>query len=97
MENGVEVINVRRIWAEEIINAQGGKFFTVIFSSKVDGREVKINGRLGVKKFLKNLKKKTVTGQDDLKVAFNVKKMEYRKVFLDGVKEIRGGNKIYTF
>jgi len=50
MKDGVEIVNMRRIFAEEIINAQGNKFFSVIFNSKEDGREIKMNCRGNVKK-----------------------------------------------
>lgn len=82
--------------AREIINAQNGKFFTAVFTSKVDGSEKIINGRGGVFKYSKggvnNIKNKK-----DLVSVFNVQKMEYRAINLEGIKEIRASNSVYKF
>lgn len=91
-----KVVKVRRVKGREIIDSQNGKFFTVIFKSKEDGREIRINGRTNVKKFLKKASG-VVETHEDLKTMFNVHKMQYRRVFLDGIQEIRAGGQIYTF
>jgi len=90
------VVIVKREKGLEIIDCQKGKFFTVIFKSKEDNREITINGRTGVKKFLRKASG-VVDTHDDLKTVFNVHKMKYRKVFLDAIEEIRAGGKIYKF
>ncbi|MCK9369244.1 hypothetical protein M0R04_04835 [Candidatus Dojkabacteria bacterium] len=98
-----EVVKVKRINANKIIDEQVGKFFTAIFASKVDGRECKINGRQLVKKYLKKVNTSAAvtsgvdTNHPDLKTTFNVKKLQYRKIHLDGIREIRASNKIYSF
>jgi hypothetical protein len=94
----VEVVKVKRVNALQIIEDQKGKFFTAIFASKVDGRECRVNGRTGVTKYLRTRNTSAVVDtHPDLKTAFSVKKMAYRKVHLDGIKEIRAGKKVYSF
>lgn len=90
------VINVKRDQARDIIKAQNGKFFTVLFKSKKDGHNCILNGRTGVWRYSKG-GKNNVKGKIDLVSAFNVKKMDYRTINLDGVVEIRANGVIYKF
>lgn len=53
----------------------GNKFFTVSFTKK-DGTERLLNGRLGVKKYVKGTGRPSVP--DDLVIVFDQQKMEYR-------------------
>lgn len=96
MKNEKEVVIITREQAKAIIEKQDGRFFSVTFKSKDDGSLHKINGRQNVTKYLKK-NQKNQDNHEDLKVTFNVKKMAYRYIFLDGVHEIRAGHKIYTF
>lgn len=86
----------KRAEIRNIIAAQKGKFFTATFESKQDGTTRKINGRTGVRKYSKG-GINVIQNKEDLVSAFNVHKMGYRSVFLDGVTEIRAGGKVYKF
>jgi hypothetical protein len=93
----VEIIKVKRLKAQEIIDEQNGKFFTATFRGKNDGIIHNLNGRTGVHKYIKKQLESHKENLPDLITAFNVKKMSYRRVFLDGILEIRAGGKIYCF
>lgn len=90
----VTTVDFRRLVAVDLIRKQRGKFFTAIFTGK-DGAEHICNGRTGVVKYLKGEVIKQLP--DDLLNVFNVKKMAYRNVFLDNMKEIRAEGKVFTF
>lgn len=85
----------KRQAVNHIINKQNGKFFTANVNTKTSNRNISINCRTGVHKFLRG--NGVATGGPDIKTVFNVKKMEYRKVFIDGVQEIRANGVIYRF
>lgn len=87
--------NEKREMVRKIINSQNGKFFTVKFWG-VKGDEHFFNGRTGVFKYSSG-GKNNAEGKDHLINAFNVHKMGYRNVNLDGVTEIRAGHSVYTF
>lgn len=92
-----EVVKVRRRTAHDIIMDQKGKFFTVKFKGKHDGANHSCNGRTNVVKYLKDRTKQIDQPAEDLINAFNVHKMEYRNIFLDGVLSISAGGKVYSF
>jgi hypothetical protein len=88
--------STKATFARQIINAQKGKFFTVVFNSKTDGSEKVINGRDGVFKY-SNGGVNNIANKVDLVSVFNVKKMAYRAINLEGVKEIRASNMVVKF
>ena len=91
-------INSKRKVVNEIIDAQKGKFFTVDLTTKTNQREISINGRTGVTKFLKGGKGASKgASKGDLRTVFNVKRMDYRSAFIDGVSEIRANGVVYKF
>lgn len=83
-------------FVRELIESQNGKFFTVHFKSKKDGRPCKINGRTGVTKYLRG-GKSNISKNSTLKTAYNVKKKGYRTINLSGVTKISCGGKVYEF
>lgn len=90
--------NITRAKASEIIKAQKGKIFTAYFVSKVDGTSRRVNGRLGVTKFLKGEgNKNNSAGYDDIMTAFSMEKMQYRNISLDNISKICAGGKVYEF
>ena len=94
-DSKVVFLNVTRQAAHLIIDQQQGKFFTALFIGK-DGKEHKINGRTGVYKYKRRVDgDNNCRNKSDLLTAFNVKKMSYRNVHLDGVFEIRAEGKRY--
>lgn len=90
-------INVKREAANEIIRSQNGKFFTAYFVGKTDGNMHNVNGRTGVYKYARGNGINNAFGKPDLVNAFNVKKMAYRNINLDGIVEIRASKTIYKF
>lgn len=94
MKEVIEV-NVKREYAKNIIESLKGRFFTATFIGKHDRVLHKVNGRTGVIKHLQSNRERTTT--PDLLSAFNVHKMDYRTVNLDGIVEIRCDGKVYKF
>ena len=104
--NGEKIMNVFNVkgvnstvkadFARQIINAQNGKFFTAVFTSKIDGSEKVINGRGGVYKY-SNGGVNNIADKKDLVSVFNVQKMAYRAINLEGITEIRASNSVYKF
>lgn len=90
------VIPTKEEKIKRILDFHRGKFFTVHFHSKKDGRLCKINGRTGVVKHLKG-GKSNAAGKEDLKVVFNVHKMAYRTINLSGVVKLSCGGESYVF
>lgn len=91
------IVNKRDV-AKTIINLQNGRIFTAYFTSKVDGSEKRVNGRMGVKKYLKGEgNKNNAAGYADLLTAFSMSKLQYRNVTLDNITEIRAGGNRYVF
>jgi hypothetical protein len=88
-------ITEKRAAIRKILSNQNGRFFTVKFVG-VDGKNHVVNGRTGVSKF-SNGGHNPSSGKDHLVNAFNVQKMAYRNIFLDGVREIHADRKVYTF
>jgi hypothetical protein len=88
-------VSEKRNTVRNIINNQGGRFFTVKFMG-VDGKEHSVNGRTGVAAY-SNGGRNNASNKDHLVTAFNVQKMAYRNIFLDGVTEIHAENTVYTF
>jgi hypothetical protein len=86
----MEVINVKREYARGVINSLSGRFFTATFVGKHDRAVHKVNGRVCNKG-------PTNSSHPDLLVTFNVHKMDYRTINLDGIVEIRCDKKIYKF
>ena len=88
-------INEKRKMIRELIESQKGKFFAAKFIG-VTGDEHVFNGRVGVYKYSHG-GKNYASGKDYLINAFNVQKMAYRNINLDGVTEIHAGREVYTF
>ena len=89
-------VNQKCRLVNEIITKQNGKFFTVDVNTKYSGRSISMNVRTGVKKFLCGGKIGPYLSSD-VKTVFNVQKMDYRKVNMPGVQEIRANGVIYRF
>jgi len=85
----------KRQAVREIINSQNGKFFTAKFVG-VTGDTHVFNGRTGVFKYSKGGVNYS-TGKEHLLNAFNVQKMGYRNLNLDGITEIHAGHSVYNF
>jgi hypothetical protein len=77
----------------ELIKSTNGKMFSVTFTKK-DGSIRKLNGRLGVKKYLKGGVNTTAHMSNYINV-FDAHKREYRKVNLDTVESLVINSKEY--
>lgn len=78
---------------EDFEKLVGSGYFTVKFTKK-DGSERVLNGRLGVKKYVKGTDKRTHL-PDDLVIVYDQQKEQYRSFHLDSLKEVRAGGLVY--
>jgi hypothetical protein len=74
---------------------QNGRFFSVVFRKK-DSEIRKINGRLGVKKYLKGGVNRVVRYDNPYETLFDVQKMEYRTTNLHTVLAVYANNCKYV-
>ena len=79
----------------ELINAQNGRIFTARFVGK-DGKEHTTNGRLAVCKYSHG-GRNNAAGKEDLITVFNLHKMQYRNIYIDGVTEISAMGHKFSF
>ena len=70
---------------EQVIRASNGQFFTVVFTKK-DGTVRTLNGRIGVRKNLKNTG--TVRASDDYITVYDVHAGGYRSVNKNTIRSI---------
>ena len=80
-------ITTQKDKVEQIIKDSNGGFFTVVFT-KLDGSERTLNGRLGVKKYVKNTGRGNNRTEKYITI-YDVKANGYRFVNKETVKEIR--------
>ena len=78
-----------------ILQEQHGKIFTAHFVGKT-GATHTVNGRLGVCKYSHG-GRNNADGKNDLINAFNMNKMAYRNIYLDGVTSLKVAGKEYVF
>lgn len=79
----------------ELINAQQGRIFTAHFIGK-DGKPHTTNGRLAVCKYSHG-GRNNAEGHDELVTVFNVHKMQYRNIYIDGVTKIKAMGHEFVF
>lgn len=85
----------KRTMIRELLQSQNGKIFTVNFVGKT-GATHTLNGRLGVCKYSHG-GRNNADGKNDLINAFNMNKMAYRNIYLDGVTSLTVAGKEYVF
>lgn len=71
----------------------GNGYFSVLFTKR-DGTERRLNGRLGVFKYVKGTDKRK-TLPDDLIIVYDQKKRAYRSFHLNSVKEVKAGGTVW--
>ena len=76
----------------EVIAEAGDRFFSITFVKK-DGSLRKLNGRLGVKRYLHG--GRSTVNPDKYLTVFDVQKQEYRSINRDTVVEIHMRGKRY--
>ena len=69
--------------------------FTVVFIKRTDGTKRVMNCRYGVEKYLKGGKKAFKDKDHDLKTVFDMQKMAYRSISLEGLLELHIEGVIY--
>jgi hypothetical protein len=79
---------------KQIIEQAKGKFFVAKFVKK-NGEIRKMNGRLGVKKYLKG-GESTSKDKENLVVVYDVQKKGYRTINLDTMFYFKCGNTLFT-
>lgn len=80
-------VTVSREKLYKLLEDQDGKFFSVVFK-KLDGTKRKINGRLGVKKYLRGGVNKVVRYDNPYETVFDVQKMDYRTANLHTIDKV---------
>jgi hypothetical protein len=88
-------VTVTREKLFKLMQDQQGRFFSVVFRKK-DNTLRKINGRLGVKKYLKGGKNMVVRYDNPYETTFDVHSMGYRTVNLHTVCSVFANNYKYT-
>lgn len=90
----MKTLHVTREKLDKLLTDQDGKFFTVVFR-KLDYSLRTLNGRLGVKKYLKGGTNKITRYDNPYITVFEVNGLEYRTVNLHTIKQVRANNTIY--
>ena len=85
----------KRTMIRDLLQSQNGKIFTAHFVGKT-GASHTFNGRLGVCKYSHG-GRNNADGKNDLINAFNMNKMAYRNIYLDGVTSLKVAGKEYVF
>lgn len=70
---------------EAIQTMKSGKFFTVTFIKRTNNEERKLNGRCGVKKYIKKVGKPYKDKDHNLLTVFDVQIKQYRTVPLENL------------
>ena len=83
----MQKVMVSREKLYKLLEDQDGKFFSVVFR-KLDGSNRKINGRLGVKKYLHGGVNKVVRYDNPYEVVFDVQQMDYRTTNLHTIERV---------
>lgn len=81
---------------KEILRATNGRFFSVEFLKK-DASTRRLNGRVGVKRYVKGTGMAYDPEERGLLVVYDLQKRGYRMVNLETVKRIKCWGKEYVF
>jgi len=73
----------------ELIQNTNGKFFGVTFIKRTTGESRNLNGRLGVKKYVKGIGLAFSPQEKELIVVYDVKKRGYRMIPEEGIISLR--------
>jgi hypothetical protein len=83
-----------RVHAEAYINNTGGRFFTAVFK-KQDGSKRVMNGRTGVKRYLKGGVNRVVKPSNSYITMFDVHARGYRTLNLATLEELHLNGAVY--
>jgi hypothetical protein len=86
---------VTRRDAANLIRASKGKIFTVVFTKRGDGSERVLNGRLGVKRYLKGGSLPFDPFEKGLIPVYDIQKKDYRMIPIDSMKYLKIGGQLY--
>lgn len=89
-----EVVLLERVKLESFVRSMNGKFVTVDYT-KLNEAPRTLNGRLGVKSYLKGGSNKVEAWDRPYLTVFDVQLLQYRTVSLDTATEIRAVGKIW--
>ena len=90
----MQKVMVSREKLHKLLQDQDGRFFSVVFK-KLDGTTRKINGRLGVKKYLKGGVNLVVRYDNPYETVFHVKVFGYRTTNLHTIEKVCANKTIY--
>jgi hypothetical protein len=88
-------VKVTREKLDKLLIDQRGKFFTVVFRKK-DGSLRRMNGRLGVRKYLRGGVNKVSRYDTPYITVFECVSLEYRTANLQTITKVMANNTIYT-
>lgn len=80
---------------KELLDRVKGKFFTVEFF-KLDGTLRKLNGRLGVRKYLRGGDKTFSDADYNMITVWDTQKKAYRSFYMTQIKSLKCGNFQYS-
>lgn len=79
----------------DVIRNTHGKIFRATFIKRSTGEKRVLVGRLGVKKYVKGEGMSYVPSEHDLISVFDMQKVEYRMIPIEGLLEVKFKKRIY--
>lgn len=90
-------IQAKRQAVRSFVDGLNGQFYTVIFEKKTEPGVLRtMNARQNVQKY-SNGGVNPCKGKEDLLPTYSLDAEGYRTIWIDGVKEIRGGGMVVKF
>lgn len=90
----MQTINLTREKIYQLLQEQDGKFFSVVFRKK-NGQLRKINGRLGVTKYLRGGANKVMRYDNPYETVFECSALDYRTANLHTVEKVYANKCVY--
>ena len=88
-ENGESKMRITKQQAAGLISRNRGKFFTVTFTKRTTGEERILNGRQGVKRYLKGGPAAYNFAEKKLLPVFDCQIQAYRSIPVEGISELK--------
>lgn len=89
-------IEEKRNLVRNAIAATHGRFYTVVFNKKTDGKQRVMNCRQAVSKYAHG-GHNNAADKADLVSTYDMKNKAYRTIYVDGVREIRYAGRVIKF
>ena len=82
--------------AAGLITRNRGKFFTVTFTKRTTGERRVMNGKQGVRRYLKGGPAAYSFQEKGLIPVFDITKSEYRSIPIEGISELKICGKVFS-